>query len=120
MKSVIGPIMDITDVTGVMVFNSQADKIAEAFHDPADRKQANQHNWKPFLQSLQGIIEADLLFERKRIYFKKGAGGCLLVLMESHAPAAMVRLSCEAVLAAIAPPKTLKSKARRWLKRKRP
>jgi hypothetical protein len=47
---------------------------------------------------MREIREADLIFEKMRIYIRRADVGYLVVFMGLFAPAAMVRMSCDMLL----------------------
>ncbi|MEJ2100167.1 MAG: hypothetical protein P8X68_09330 [Desulfobacterales bacterium] len=55
-------------------------------------------DWRFFIESVEGMREADLLFEKGRIYIRRSEIGYLVVLMALFVPIAMVRLNCDIVL----------------------
>ena len=118
MQQQLQEILDIPDIIGAMVFDSGGKMISESFHDLSDKQRSIQNDWGKLFQILEGIIEADVLFEKKRIYFRNAGKRIIVVLMESHAPAAMVRLSCDAILSAIGTDTKTKNKAGKWFRKK--
>ncbi|MCF8061652.1 MAG: hypothetical protein K9M82_03970 [Deltaproteobacteria bacterium] len=75
-------------------------------------------NWASFIKALDGIREADFIFENCRVYVRESAGGYILVLMGHFAPVAMVRLNCDIVLPSLKQVHASKGLAR-FFKRKR-
>lgn len=66
-----------------------------------------------------GLSEADLFFQDVRLYVRLGSWGCLMVLMEHGAPAAMVRLNCDALAAVLGNGKNGRKRGRFFFKRNR-
>jgi hypothetical protein len=56
---------------------------------------AAARDWQALLASLGLTREADLIFEKGRIYIRKADEGMLVVTMGRIAPAAMIRLNCD-------------------------
>jgi hypothetical protein len=69
--------------------------------------------------NFSGLTEADLFFEDVRLYVRLGPWGYLMVLMEHGAPAAMVRLNCDALAAVLGNAKNGRRRGRFFFKRKR-
>ncbi len=99
MEPSFDEILGLDDVKGVMVLSGDGQLLfqriakAEAGHGDLESK-----NWSPFLKALEGIREADFIFEHHRLYVRESAGGFILVLMGHFAPIAMVRLNCDIIL----------------------
>ena len=68
--------------------------------------------------SLKGIREAQLVYERSRIYVRETAIGYLMVLTGMFAPIAKIRLYCDVLLPALDEMKTGKGLKRFFKKRK--
>ena len=74
-------------------------------------KDPTQFQWRDFIKTLDGIKEADILFENTRLYLQRAPIGYLIVLMENFADVAMIRLQCEVLVP------TLKPQAAKGLRR---
>ena len=98
MKELLGQILETEDVHGVMLLSFQGDVIfrEESFSFLGDSEA--KAGWPRFLGTLQGIREADLVFEKIRINIRRTDFGYLVVVMGLFAPAAMVRMSCDMLL----------------------
>ena len=98
MKELLGQILQTEDVHGVMLFSFQGEVI---FREEASSFSANSEGkeaWPRFIGALQGIREAELVFEKIRLYIRKTPPGYLVIVMGLFAPAAMVRMSCDMLL----------------------
>jgi hypothetical protein len=62
-------------------------------------------DWRFLIESLEGMRETDLIFEKGRIYIRKTEMGFLVVLMALYVPIAMVRLNCDILLPSLQPSK---------------
>lgn len=111
-------ILNIPEVIGVLVFTNEGDRIFETFRDRSLPIPSDPSQWKPILDSFKELGEADLLYDNNRIYFKKTDGYQLIVVMDLHAPLAMVRMNCDMALSASSTHSTMAQKAGRWIKRK--
>jgi hypothetical protein len=98
MKELFKQILCIEDVQEVMLFTFEGDL---AFYDhPASLLDAGALSpaWQGFIRSLEGIREADLIFEKARLYIRRTDLGYLIIVMGVFAPAAMVRMNCDMLL----------------------
>lgn len=92
-------ILDLDDVKGILVLSRQGQPLYQRLAAGAfDHVDPASENWAPFLAALEGIREADFIFEKHRLYIRESAGGYILVLMGHFAPIAMVRLNCDIIL----------------------
>ena len=104
MKELFKDILNMEGVRGVLLLSPQGDIIFKAMSAKAPQKPESQ-DWRPFIESLDGIRETDLVFENARIYIRKTDLGYLLILMDFFASAAMVRLNTDILLPALKPVK---------------
>lgn len=98
MKAQLQEILEIEKTLGVMFFSLKGERLFEEYTSAALQIMAPNNDWPRIIQSLEDALEADFIYENKRLYFRKMNNGYLLVIMESDAPAAMVRLSCDTIL----------------------
>lgn len=98
MKAQLQELLEIDHILGVMFFTFEGKKLYEEFTSTAFQITPPDHDWPNLIKSLEGAKEADLLFENKRLYFRRADNGYLMVIMESDGPAAMVRLSCDTII----------------------
>ena len=100
MKKLFKDILSMEDVKGIMLLSFEGELIFKDFlslapfvEDPANI------DWKDlFIDSLDGVREADMVYEKCRLYARKTSSGYLLILMGIYAPVAMVRLNCDILL----------------------
>ncbi|MBW1694509.1 MAG: hypothetical protein JRJ41_10200 [Deltaproteobacteria bacterium] len=87
-------ILEIEGVEGVMSISmdGKPDFSQFASHQP---DKIDKINWLSFFQTLDGIHEAELVFEDMRFFLRKNANGYILVFMGRAVPVEMVRRSCE-------------------------
>ena len=98
MKELFNDILKIDDVEGVMLFSFEGELIFKEFSSPLVDESENMDLWEVFIDSLKGIREADLVFEKARVYVRKTSSGYVMILMGIFAPIAMVRLNCDILL----------------------
>jgi len=98
MKELFQDILDMEDVLGLMLFSFEGKLLFKAFPVPPSEDPETRDWWPLFTASLDGVREADLLFDHRRLYIRKTNMGFLMVLMGSLAPTAMLRLNCDMLL----------------------
>lgn len=104
MKARLDDILANDDVLGVFLVSAEG-RVLAGRHAPArdggPAPEPGPDDLKPLLEAMKGVREADLIFDRLRIYVREAGGDYLVVLMGHFAPAAMVRLDCDVLLPAI-------------------
>lgn len=118
METNFDDILDLEDVKGVAVLSKDGQLLFQKFSPNATPVNLEGKNWASFLQSLEGIREADFIFESSRLYVRDSTGGYLFVLMGHFAPIAMVRLNCDILLPSLKQAHATKGLTR-FFKRKR-
>lgn len=97
MKELFTDLLKIEEVKGILLLSVEGEPI---FHDfpPGLASRISSVDWAAFVGSMDGVREADLVFESMRVYIRKTDPGYLMVLMEPFAPSAMIRLNCDVLL----------------------
>jgi len=98
LKELFKDILSIEDVKGVMVFSFKGQLIFKEFLTPISQDPESREWWPLLIDSLRGIREADIVYEKNRLYIRKTEIGYLLILMGLFAPVAMMRLNCDILL----------------------
>jgi hypothetical protein len=98
MKELLGQLLETEDVHGVMFFSFEGDVIFRKESSSFSGDREAEEGWDRFIVALQGVREADLVFEKVRLYIRKTDVGYLVIVMGLFAPAAMVRMSCDMLL----------------------
>jgi hypothetical protein len=98
MNELFQDILDMEDVFGLMLFSFEGKLLFKAFPLPPSEDPETRDWWPLFTASLDGVKEADLLFDHRRLYIRETDMGYLMVLMGSLAPTAMLRLNCDILL----------------------
>ena len=98
MKKLFSDILNIDDVEALMLFSFDGELIFENFQAIKPNDLDKKAWWSTFLSSLNGIREADMIFEKRRLYARKTEMGYLIVLTGLFAPIAMLRLNCDILL----------------------
>ena len=97
MRDLFRDILDLEGVKGVVLFSLEGDVVFKEFSQTLEAD-PDHRDWRPLLQSLEGMREIDLLFERGRLYVRRTEVGYLFVLAGLFAPIAMLRLNCDILL----------------------
>jgi len=98
MKELFQDILDMEDVFGLMHFSFEGKLLFKAFPLSPSEDPETRDWWPLFTASLDGVKEADLLFDHRRLYIRETDMGYLMILMGSLAPTAMLRLNCDMLL----------------------
>jgi len=97
MKELFHDLMKTDGIQGVAVLSFEGDVLFEHF-PAAVSGRVKGVNWRPFTAALGGLREADLIFERLRIYIRRAEIGYLVAFVDSFSQLAMVRLNCDLLL----------------------
>ena len=97
MRKLFNNILSTKGVKGILLFSFSGDLIFREFISPVDRE-LEHRDWRFFIESLEGMRETDLVFEKGRIYIRRTEIGYLVVLMALFVPIAMIRLNCDILL----------------------
>jgi hypothetical protein len=101
MKKIFNDILNMEGVDGIMLFSFKGELNYKLFFSPLPEEPENKSWWGLFIRSLNGVREADLIFEKSKFYIRKTEIGYLIILMGIFVPTAMVRLNCDMVLPAL-------------------
>ena len=107
MQELFKDILDMEGVKGLMMFSLTGDPIYKEFNQ-AQPDGIDSRDWSLFIESLSGMREADLIFEKGRLYIRRTDIGYLVVLMGLFVPIAMMRLQCDILLPSLKPAKAAK------------
>ena len=100
MRDLFQDILNTQGVKGILLFSFAGDILFKEFIAPFDEN-SESLDWRFFIESLEGMRETDLVFEKGRIYIRRSELGYLVVLMAPFVPMAMVRLNCDIALPAL-------------------
>jgi len=92
MKELFEDILAMEDVRGVVFFSFEGEVRFMEPHLEIER------SLPLFVQALGNVREADLIFEKSRIYVRRTDTGVLVVLLGLFASGAMLRLHVDMVL----------------------
>jgi len=97
MKDLFKDIFNIDNVQGVMFIPIKGKLVFSEFVSQQPKK-IGDINWPPFIQTLNGIHEAELIFENNRFYLRRAGLGYILVVMGEAGLTEMVRLNCDVLI----------------------
>lgn len=104
MKDIFKEVMGIEGVRGLLIVSNEGavtlSKSSPDFKKESER--LTQVNWLPFTIEMDGIKDAELVYDSARFYIKKFDDGYLVVIIGDNAPLSMVRLNCEVLLPSLA------------------
>ena len=92
MKEIFSDILAMEDVRGVVVSSFEGEIL---FSEPSLEM---ERSLPLFIRALGTVREADLIFEKSRIYVRRTDMGYLVILLGLYASAAMLRLHVDMVL----------------------
>lgn len=104
MREIFKDILNTDGVTGVMLFAASGEVLFKEVSSTV-KAAPDRRDWRFLIESLEGMRETDLIFEKGRIYIRKTEMGFLVVLMALYVPIAMVRLNCDILLPSLQPSK---------------
>ena len=116
MRELFKDILRTDGVKGVMLFSFRGDLVFKEFRSSV-KAAPEGRDWSFFIESLEGMRETDLIFEKGRIYIRRTEIGYIVILMALFVPIAMIRLNCDILLPLLKTPKTGK-KFGKFFKRK--
>ena len=115
MNELFNDILSTKGVKGILLFTFSGELIFKKLVSPV-KEEPEHRDWSFFIESLEGMRETDLVFEKGRIYIRRTELGYLIILMALFVPIAMIRLNCDILLPSLSQPKSGK-KLGRFLKK---
>lgn len=115
MRGLFDDLLKIDGVKAVMFFTLSGQPVFEAF-TMGRRDTATAGDWFALTACLGRAHEAELVFEKGRIYVRRSANGTLLVAMGLIAPTGMVRLTSDVLFSRLGEPKPVRG-IKRFFKR---
>jgi hypothetical protein len=97
MRELFKDLVATDGVKGALLFMPSGKLVYEEFRI-GGRGSASSRDWFALAESMGEMQDADLVFEKGRIYLRRTAEGILVVIMGLIAPTAMVRLNCDILL----------------------
>jgi len=107
MQDLFKDILKMEGIKGLMMFSLAGDPVYKEFNQ-AQPQGIESRDWSLFIESLAGMRETDLIFQKGRLYIRRTDIGYLVVLMGLFVPIAMMRLQCDILLPSLKPSKAVK------------
>lgn len=107
MQELFKDILAMEGVKGLMMLSLTGDPVYKKFNQ-AHPEGIGSRDWSLFIESLAGMRETDLIFEKGRLYIRRTDIGYLVILMGLFVPIAMMRLQCDILLPSLKPAKAVK------------
>ncbi len=117
MEKAFNDILEIEGVRWALLISPTGETVFRSGGAPAVAIDPAQNSLD--LPGLGEFAEADLFYENARLYVRPGPWGYLMVAMDHGAPAAMVRLNCDALTMALGNGGKPRRKARFFFRRGR-
>ena len=97
MKEIFKDVLGIEGVHGVILLSREGEIMLSQCPDNYKNEEgrAGKADWKRLAHSLRDAVEAEFIFDRRRIYVRRSQSVFLLVILDDIAPISMVRLNCE-------------------------
>jgi hypothetical protein len=114
MRELFKDIQNIEGVNAILMFSFAGDLIFMDSRSPLPEG-FETRDWRFLIETLAGIRETDLVFEKGRLYIRRSAIGYLVVFMNLWVPIAMIRLNCDILVSSLKPEKTM-PKIRRFFR----
>ena len=115
MRELFNDILRMDGVKGLMLFSFTGDLVFTEFNH-GGLEEIENRDWSLLVESLAGMREADLIFEKGRLYIRRTDIGYLVVLIGPFVPIAMIRLQCDILLPLLTPSKKTRG-IRRFFKK---
>lgn len=114
MRNLFQDLLAIDGVKGVVFFNLSGQKVFEEF--TLGGSGVATGDWFGLANSLDQATEAELVFEKGRVYVRRSVMGVLIVVMGLIGPTGMVRLTSDIVLSGLKEQKPVRG-LKRFFKR---
>lgn len=115
MREIFKELLAVDGVRGAVFFTPSGERVFEEFNIGGSEP-ASASDWYALVASLGKAREAELVFERGRVYVRRTAEGVLVVVMGLIAPCAVIRLNCDILLPALREQRSTKG-IKRFFKR---
>jgi hypothetical protein len=106
MRGIFQDLLAIDGVKGVVFFTPSGQPVFEEF--VVGGGGASAGDWFSLVNVLDKAQEAELVFEKGRLYVRRGPEGVLVVVMGLVGPTGMVRLTSDILLSGLREPKPVR------------
>ena len=100
MQDILKDIHELDHVLGSLLITTDGAPV-HAHFSSALNISSDGHDWKSFVNALQDLREADILFDDMRVYLRKTNIGYLLIVMEIYAVHSYIKLQCDVLISKI-------------------
>ncbi len=100
MQHLLKDIHELDHVLGCLLITDEGSPVHVYFSSVLNFP-SDGYDWKPFINDLQDIQEAEVLFADMRLYARKTNIGYLLIVMEIYAVQSFIKLQCDVVISKI-------------------
>jgi len=108
MKDLFKDILAMEDVKGVLLLSREGEVLYRSF--PQSHSAAlDGVGWGSLVEPLERLREADLVFQKSRLYIRKAEIGFLIVWTGFFVSSPLLRLNCDVVIPALKAEKGQKS-----------
>ncbi len=97
MDELFKDILDIEDVTAVILLDFNGDPVYKNFKTSSP-KEFQGKNWATLMEVLDQIQETEVVFDDCMMYTVRSESGVLFIIMKKSAAVALVRLNCSVIL----------------------
>jgi len=118
MRGLFNDIRNTDDFEGIMLFSPEGELMYQESLSALSKKIKNEEFWYAVVQSLSGIREAEMVYEKNRFYIRETEIGYLMIMTGMFAPIPKIRLYCDVILPTLNQMKTSKGLKRFFKKRK--
>jgi hypothetical protein len=98
MKKAFDDLLHTKGVLGVVLLSLNSKVLYKEYSGGRIEDRLPDEAWRQFAETLDQVKEADIIYHLRRIYLRRTADQILLVLMETDAPMAMIRLKTDTIL----------------------
>jgi predicted regulator of Ras-like GTPase activity (Roadblock/LC7/MglB family) len=88
-------LFSLNDVKGLMLVSFDGQLLFKKFAGTLSQEPKSDDSWALFIHSLRGAAEAEVFYEKGRIYIRRTESGYLFVVTGVATPMALVRLNCD-------------------------
>ena len=100
MQRILKVIHELDHVLGCLLITDDG-RPAHVYYSSALNIPSDGYDWRPFVNELQNIQEAEVLFSDMRLYARKTNIGYLLIVMEIYAVQSFIKLQCDVIISKI-------------------
>jgi len=96
MEALFTDIINMAGIQGILVLSIEGE--IQFKHTKSNLKNPEEKEWGFFIEMMKGIKEAEFIFKKARIYFRRAESYCLLIMIDHLALMPMLRLNCDILL----------------------